>query len=227
MFMTGTVTSGIARAFTSVPKKHGSTRSSILHTATFCNFDGIGAGVSVGVGGVGRVDSMGVASVCGVISTDGLGSVRRIGGVGGGVVGGFVGEAVGAKGGTPIPNKSGIHDDHVIRTLSSLMVTDRTLHSNPSSMAFLGHRNKSSGAAFRDQCEDEDEPASIVGRCGRGGHVERSRQEAWMVNLGRGDDEWLSGPRDVDWFTGIEPSACPGEYLMWENHDQSSLFSIL
>jgi len=37
--------------------------------------------------------------------------------------------------------------------------------------------------------------------------------EAWMINLGRGDDnDWLSQPRDPkEWFTGKEPRACPGK----------------
>lgn len=40
-----------------------------------------------------------------------------------------------------------------------------------------------------------------------------SHEEAWMVNLGRGDNnEWLLGPRDSDeWFTGLKPTLCPGE----------------
>jgi hypothetical protein len=40
-----------------------------------------------------------------------------------------------------------------------------------------------------------------------------AREEAWMVNLGRDDNnEWLIGPRDPDeWFTGLKPSSCPGE----------------
>ena len=40
-----------------------------------------------------------------------------------------------------------------------------------------------------------------------------SHEEAWMANLGRDDNnEWLLGPRDADnWFTGLKPTACPGE----------------
>ena len=77
----------------------------------------------------------------------------------------------------------------------------RTPHGNPSTMAFLGVRNKSSGAAFREQLEVEEE---YVG-------TSRSHHEAWMVNLGKGDEAWLSGPRDGEWFTGKAPSVCPGE----------------
>ena len=39
-----------------------------------------------------------------------------------------------------------------------------------------------------------------------------SHEEAWMINLGRGNDnEWLTGPREKEWFTGIHPSDCPGK----------------
>ena len=39
-----------------------------------------------------------------------------------------------------------------------------------------------------------------------------AQQEAWMINLGRDDnDQWLTGPRDPnEWFTGVQPSECPG-----------------
>ncbi|CAB9522563.1 Hercynine oxygenase [Seminavis robusta] len=41
--------------------------------------------------------------------------------------------------------------------------------------------------------------------------AELSHEEAWMINLGRGDDnEWLTGPREDEWFTGIHPRDCPG-----------------
>lgn len=41
-----------------------------------------------------------------------------------------------------------------------------------------------------------------------------SHGEAWMINLGRnGDNEWLTGTRPEDWFTGLSPSRCPGESL--------------
>jgi hypothetical protein len=41
-----------------------------------------------------------------------------------------------------------------------------------------------------------------------------SHDEAWMVNIGRHDnDAWLLGPRDEDeWFTGLKPSICPGKF---------------
>ncbi|KAL7479203.1 hypothetical protein ACHAW6_004944 [Cyclotella cf. meneghiniana] len=88
---------------------------------------------------------------------------------------------------------------------------------NPSTMAFLGLRNKSSGAAFRVQCDDEEiaPVASVEGgrngaRLDAVGGGGRTVQEAWMVNLGRGDDEWLTGPRGRDWFTGKAPDVCPG-----------------
>jgi len=41
---------------------------------------------------------------------------------------------------------------------------------------------------------------------------DKSRMESWMVNLRGGyDDEWLTGPRAQEWFTGVSPNnACPG-----------------
>jgi hypothetical protein len=34
---------------------------------------------------------------------------------------------------------------------------------------------------------------------------------AWMINLGRNNDnEWLTGPRGREWFTGVHPRECPG-----------------
>lgn len=85
-------------------------------------------------------------------------------------------------------------------------------------MAFLGLRAKSSGAAFRHHIEDEgDDDADVMmydaatggGSAASGGN--RSNYQEWMVNLGRGDDDWLSKPRSGEWFTGLEPSICPGE----------------
>lgn len=84
---------------------------------------------------------------------------------------------------------------------------------NPSTMAFLGIRNKSSGAAFCHQIEEDDDALSLYDAAKTSGSgIGRSHQEAWMVNLGRGDNEWLDGPRGSAWFTGLEPSVCPGKY---------------
>ena len=54
------------------------------------------------------------------------------------------------------------------------------------------------------------------------GHAEAHKvrstfaNEAWMINLGRGDNNrWLLGPRDPDeWFTGLKPSSCPGKFVI-------------
>ena len=84
---------------------------------------------------------------------------------------------------------------------------------NPSTIAFLGIRSKSSGAAFSHSIEDDADVAyDTTAATANGGGVGRSHQEAWMVNLDRGDNnKWLSRPRSSDWFTGLEPSICPGE----------------
>ena len=57
---------------------------------------------------------------------------------------------------------------------------------NPSTMAFLGIRSKSSGAAFRHSIEDDvDVSYDTTTSTANGGGVGRSHQEAWMVNLDR------------------------------------------
>lgn len=47
-----------------------------------------------------------------------------------------------------------------------------------------------------------------------------SHEEAWMINLGRGsNNQWLTGPRSDEWFTGLPPSQCPGKYkYYWPEH---------
>jgi len=76
-------------------------------------------------------------------------------------------------------------------------------------------RAKSSGAAVASTLEYDDDndtadtntsyDASSTTDLGR------PRQEAWKVNLNRrGDNEWLTGPRSEDWYTGKSPKLCPG-----------------
>jgi len=41
--------------------------------------------------------------------------------------------------------------------------------------------------------------------------LEKSRKDSWMVNLTGEDDQWLTGPRLQEWFTGVSPNQqCPG-----------------
>jgi len=41
--------------------------------------------------------------------------------------------------------------------------------------------------------------------------VAKSHVEAWMINLGRNnDDSWLTGDREDKWWTGVHPRECPG-----------------
>jgi hypothetical protein len=71
-----------------------------------------------------------------------------------------------------------------------------------------------------DDSEDEDELERIVLNHPSQGHAAaatqlaasaRSLDEAWMINLGRQDDNnWLSKPREDDWWTGVHPRNCPG-----------------
>ena len=72
----------------------------------------------------------------------------------------------------------------------------------------ISTRAKSSGAAVASALEydgDDDDTATPY-------YDERTRQESWMVNLNRGDDNtWLTGPRtDNEWYTGKSPKHCPG-----------------
>lgn len=70
-------------------------------------------------------------------------------------------------------------------------------------------------------CSESDEDETVVLNKSHG-HAEAqkvrstfSHEEAWMVNLGRDDNnEWLLGPRDPDeWFTGAKPTRCPGKHI--------------
>merc|ERR1719223_1865063 len=73
-------------------------------------------------------------------------------------------------------------------------------------------RWKSTMATYNDS-EDESESVRSLGHAQAAkARSVFSHEEAWMVNLGRGDNnEWLSTQRVADeWFTGKEPSICPG-----------------
>lgn len=72
-------------------------------------------------------------------------------------------------------------------------------------------RHKSSLAAYDD--DDEDVIDATNGHAAAAAlNFEKSHQESWMINLGRGNNNaWLSGPRTGDWFTGLAPSKCPGK----------------
>lgn len=66
-------------------------------------------------------------------------------------------------------------------------------------------RDQSTAAAVVDY--EDDFVQSSEGR--------KSHQEAWGVNLGRfSDNDWLTGPRDKEWFTGVAPADCPGKLHM-------------
>lgn len=43
-----------------------------------------------------------------------------------------------------------------------------------------------------------------------------SHDEDWMINLGRSNEnEPLIGPRNGEWFTGLEPRNCPGTFFLF------------
>jgi hypothetical protein len=78
-------------------------------------------------------------------------------------------------------------------------------------------RNKSTAAALADDGYDDflkdhsSGHASAAAMKARGS-LGKSHEEAWMINLGReNENEWLLGPRPQEWFTGLPPSKCPGK----------------
>jgi len=118
-----------------------------------------------------------------------------------------------------LPLSLGLNYDNNVGYITTAACTKPgyTSLGNPFTMAFLAKRAKSSCAASInhdvDEGDGEDINGAAIGRThsGVGG---RSYQEAWMVNLGRGDDAWLSGPRSADWFTGLHHTVCPGKCIL-------------
>ena len=113
-----------------------------------------------------------------------------------------------------------------IKASSTLLSLNYHPRSSPfvASYSDVLHRWKSTMASYGDSDDDTDDDEGIVedslSKRSHGhaegvkarGRMEFSHEEAWMINLGRGNnDEWLLGPRDEDeWFTGLKPSICPG-----------------
>jgi hypothetical protein len=78
-------------------------------------------------------------------------------------------------------------------------------------------RHKSTAAAAIVDYEDDEDVvtnASLghAAAAEAAASMDKSHEEAWMVNLGRGNEnEWLTGPRPEEWFTGLAPCKCPGK----------------
>ena len=86
-----------------------------------------------------------------------------------------------------------------------------------------------SSAAYEDSDSDDDHHHSLETRTkGLAAAAEiraasedsattsASHEEAWMINLGRGNDnEWLTGPREDAWYTGVHPRDCPGTWFFF------------
>jgi hypothetical protein len=90
--------------------------------------------------------------------------------------------------------------------------------STETSRAFFSglSRFKSTMAAY-DEGEDDNidyrHQGHVAAAKARASDATKSYDEDWMINLGRdGDNEWLTGPRDQEWFTGVAPRDCPGTY---------------
>lgn len=81
----------------------------------------------------------------------------------------------------------------------------------------LRHKSTAAAAVAVDY-DDEIVTDSTIGHAAAAQvavKLDKSHEEAWMANLGRGNDnEWLSGPRPEEWFTGIAPSNCPGKSII-------------
>lgn len=81
--------------------------------------------------------------------------------------------------------------------------------------ASTASRHKSTAAAVVDDDSDNGLSGHSTGHTTAKearASINRSHEEAWMINLGRGNDnEWLTGPRPLEWFTGLPPSMCPGK----------------
>lgn len=71
------------------------------------------------------------------------------------------------------------------------------------------------------QCDYDEFAVKFQGHVASG--VARTKfdtplDETWRINLGRGNaNRWLTGPRSDDWFTGMPPSCCPGEFCQKED----------
>ena len=119
------------------------------------------------------------------------------------------------------------HYHHVVQrkilreTISRAALASSTTSNTTTSLTITRAKSSSSAAAaastlldYNDDDDDIEEP--LLGR--------RTRQEAWMVNLNRGnnDNEWLTGPRSPEWYTGKQPTHCPGSSSVDNNGQQQT-----
>ena len=117
-------------------------------------------------------------------------------------------------------------------TETEALWTPRRLRAYSSSWSPLPHRRWKStlSAAYEDSDSDDNDDdanaddeslwletrtkglaAAAELRASSDAAANASYEEAWMINLGRGsDNEWLTGPREEAWFTGVHPCHCPG-----------------
>jgi len=93
-------------------------------------------------------------------------------------------------------------------------VSRRTL--STSTLHEKRHQSSVRVASLDDEQEDHYFPTSQSKVAPDSKPVPKTHFEDWMVNLGRGrDNEWLSGPRPKEWFTGLNPELCPGRLHVW------------
>ncbi|KAL7447072.1 hypothetical protein ACHAXM_010743 [Skeletonema potamos] len=98
---------------------------------------------------------------------------------------------------------------HAKRNVYRTILRENTSAAIATTTHSIKTRAKSSGAAVASALEyDDDDTATSTPH--ESSEARRTRQEAWMVNLNRGDNEWLIGPRSEEWYTGKPPKYCPG-----------------
>jgi hypothetical protein len=114
--------------------------------------------------------------------------------------------------------RSAAYKKQFLSTSTKLALTLRSNRNRSSTTLrhkFTVLRNKSTAAALTDDAygdvlngHSSGHAAAMKARVS----MDKSHEEAWMINIGRGNEnEWLSGPRPQEWFTGLSPSKCPGK----------------
>lgn len=126
-------------------------------------------------------------------------------------------------------NGNGSHNNRSLYTVSTCKTNGTPMpirHFNRRTLPLSNFlRNRSSAAAASSGSVEEEyldvADGNATANANAQGHaaaaearnkLNMSHAEAWMINVGRGtNNQWLTGPRSEDWFTGLPPSQCPGK----------------
>ena len=114
---------------------------------------------------------------------------------------------------TPRPSSSAVRGSK--RSYSSAIASSKRIARNRQESLLQRAQSrwyKSSASPASTAVLDEEDDAVVVETDSHttSGVPSQLLQDAWKQNLGRGDDTWLHGPRESDWFTGKTPELCPG-----------------